>query len=1403
MVIRYVFALLVAFSLIQPTNAQPTLIFKRVEVMYPKIRLAFKVTCGGTFSNDIQPQHFEVFENGIQMKDATLWCPPEPDCCVSVALVFDKSGSMLGPKLENLKLGAHAYINSMNPDGLPCDDASIITFDTLATLAVPTTTNKPALRAAVDGMTGGGNTAVWDATVAGVHELARGGTNRCRAVIVLTDGGDNSSRSYRTVFEVIQQALASDVKVYTIGFGVLPGSGADRALSLLATVTGGQYYQTGVGDDLSQIYASIKQAVKDDYQECFIEYETGCPDGGMRTVELRLNNYCGGSVAQTRTYIAPLDRSQFQRVVMRIGDAEVASTKEFIVPVRLETPVDAVLGKCSFQIGFDRNVMSLLRVTTDGTLLDGRAVSYNASGASVTIQLQENFELRTDGGVMCYLHFRAGDVAQIVNRYVDLINWTFEAYCLIPEMFPGLVRINPREPEITCQVMGPDALNWNDEEKRYIPNPFNVSVSVINTGTKEAYNVRAIILTDPSIVQLVTPTEPSQLVTPRNVPPGGVATAQWTLRATKQENLDSIPIYFSVQADNHPNIACWKRIVVDPALSSVIACELSAPDTIYFREQFYEPEEFDIDVRAHNVGSGQTKDVRAQLLQDTRFTIVPPASKELAPVLLAGESADASFRVRMHPRETDGYDTVWVNVQGDDTNPAWCFEPIWVQRVRMPEFTLTCTTPIDSLVFSDATYEYEPNPFTVTTIARNIGETYAEECQIMFVGPPRFTPIGTNLRPQGTMQVGDTRSEQWSIRALDRTEAAWDTLVFQVIGRGGLGKQIVIAECRLPVFVPAVRRPEYVLSCDAPDSLAFEDNAYHPDPLVFTMQITNVGNATGRGLRPVIIPAPSLALADGEVAERSVPALAPGERRDLSWRLHPEPRSHDGDYRICARVVDSVGLSDQCCRDMFIPKTENPILNASCFSIDTVFIDSQTGAYIGNPFEVTLDLSNIGLGAAENVRVSISVLGSFMQVIDPREMVMENVDAGASVRLSWNVQALKRDAPADIPIVLTIRSDNHEPIECQVVVHVPALLTPVLVSQCSSTPEDSLFFDWETGTFEFEECTLTLTVTNHGAVNARNVTALLVLPSGVVLSTNEVTLKSVMPSVLAPNETGTVTWKFRAMRSNEDWTREFRFIVRADNADETLCLDSLFIEGSPKHVTLSFPTYTLLRFGEKQDLPVFIDRTIGKDLSEYILHVYYDPFIHHILGVSNAGTHTAIGWVGAKMKDHGNGHVEISDYTTGTPLARESGVLVTLQVEGLFNGNSGVASFGESQLRMDSSLSSLNRGEISLATIPGKVIATNDCLEPLQATDQYVLRQNIPNPFNPETVIEFVLPVDEHIRLVVFDRHGREVAVLAEGPHAAGTHRLRFSGEGLPSGMYFYRLETPRQFDLRKMVLSR
>jgi hypothetical protein len=85
----------------------------------------------------------------------------------------------------------------------------------------------------------------------------------------------------------------------------------------------------------------------------------------------------------------------------------------------------------------------------------------------------------------------------------------------------------------------------------------------------------------------------------------------------------------------------------------------------------------------------------------------------------------------------------------------------------------------------------------------------------------------------------------------------------------------------------------------------------------------------------------------------------------------------------------------------------------------------------------------------------------------------------------------------------------------------------------------------------------------------------------------------------------------------------------------------------------------------------------------------------------------------------------------------------------------------------------------------------------------FVLYQNYPNPFNPSTAIRFQLPVKSHVTLKVFDVNGREVAMLFSDRRAAGTHEVAWEANGLPSGLYFYRLEVDGLVQTMKLTLMK
>jgi hypothetical protein len=83
----------------------------------------------------------------------------------------------------------------------------------------------------------------------------------------------------------------------------------------------------------------------------------------------------------------------------------------------------------------------------------------------------------------------------------------------------------------------------------------------------------------------------------------------------------------------------------------------------------------------------------------------------------------------------------------------------------------------------------------------------------------------------------------------------------------------------------------------------------------------------------------------------------------------------------------------------------------------------------------------------------------------------------------------------------------------------------------------------------------------------------------------------------------------------------------------------------------------------------------------------------------------------------------------------------------------------------------------------------------------FALSQNYPNPFNPVTNIKFELPYDSFTELTVYDAIGREVQVLIKESLTAGLYNFNWNAANYPSGVYFYRLETEKFIETRKMVL--
>ncbi len=83
----------------------------------------------------------------------------------------------------------------------------------------------------------------------------------------------------------------------------------------------------------------------------------------------------------------------------------------------------------------------------------------------------------------------------------------------------------------------------------------------------------------------------------------------------------------------------------------------------------------------------------------------------------------------------------------------------------------------------------------------------------------------------------------------------------------------------------------------------------------------------------------------------------------------------------------------------------------------------------------------------------------------------------------------------------------------------------------------------------------------------------------------------------------------------------------------------------------------------------------------------------------------------------------------------------------------------------------------------------------------YNMSQNYPNPFNPSTKVDFDLPFDGKVSLVLFDMSGKTIGTLVNEFKPAGYYSVHFDASGLSSGMYLYRISAGNFEVTKKMML--
>jgi Ca-activated chloride channel family protein len=190
---------------------------------------------------------------GVRVLRALLDAWNESKRGVDVVVVFDRSGSMRGPRLKGARDGLEAFLGRLRSD----DVVVLMTFN--GQIDPPTPPQAPsALLPQVRGIFAEGETALYDAILRG-RDIAEASSKTDRrhihAVVVLTDGEDN--RSQTKLPELLDKLTSAEgggsARVFTIGYG---GQASEQALRQIAERTGGAYYHGDV-DNIRSVYEEI------------------------------------------------------------------------------------------------------------------------------------------------------------------------------------------------------------------------------------------------------------------------------------------------------------------------------------------------------------------------------------------------------------------------------------------------------------------------------------------------------------------------------------------------------------------------------------------------------------------------------------------------------------------------------------------------------------------------------------------------------------------------------------------------------------------------------------------------------------------------------------------------------------------------------------------------------------------------------------------------------------------------------------------------------------------------------------------------------------------------------------------------------------------------------------------
>ena len=244
-------------------------------VLHPTVE-----TRDGTPVSGLTKDNFQIYESGVLQRIKYF---SHEDIPVTVGLVVDNSGS-IRPKRPDIIAAAFAFARSSNPQ----DQMFVINFNEHVSFGLPPgtmfTDQPEQLRAGLSRTRSEGQTALYDAIAAGFEQLKKGNRDK-RVLIVISDGGDNTSK--HSLAQIMAMAGRSDAMIYTMGiFDEEDGDQNPRVLKQLAKATGGEAFLPKTLQEVLPICEHIARDIRNQYMIAYVSTNVS-QDGKYRKIQVK------------------------------------------------------------------------------------------------------------------------------------------------------------------------------------------------------------------------------------------------------------------------------------------------------------------------------------------------------------------------------------------------------------------------------------------------------------------------------------------------------------------------------------------------------------------------------------------------------------------------------------------------------------------------------------------------------------------------------------------------------------------------------------------------------------------------------------------------------------------------------------------------------------------------------------------------------------------------------------------------------------------------------------------------------------------------------------------------------------------------------------------------------------